>query len=115
MEHFGKRLKNFRGARGWSQERLGFELNVSKATVSKWENGQAQPSLQHLSGIRRIFAPDGLTLDYLIDGAEQSMALAASADLVAAVPDKGDEAVLLKRFRALSAARRRGLLDFMAE
>lgn len=120
---FGARLKAFRDARGWSQERVGFELEVSKATVSKWETGRSEPNLANLVKIRRLYAPDGLTLDYLIDGT-----------VVASKPhgrvrryvgeEKGhsprmaqshDEVALLTRFRASSPSRRRSLLELLAE
>lgn len=123
MSSFGTRLRAFREARGWSQERVGFELGVSKATVSKWETGRAEPNLANLAKIRRLYAPDGLTLDYLID------------DTIAAAKPQGDlrpyvsegawestkrvqnqsEAALLARFRASSPARRRSLLNLLAE
>lgn len=41
MSIFGDQLKQARDAKGWSQERVGFELDVTKATVSKWEIGRA--------------------------------------------------------------------------
>lgn len=34
----GKRLRSLRKSRGWSQERLGEALAVSKGMVSQWEN-----------------------------------------------------------------------------
>jgi len=68
MEHFGTRLKRFRDARCWSQEQLGFELDVTKATISNWEAGQAQPRCENLAHLRRLVAEDSLTLNWLIDG-----------------------------------------------
>lgn len=121
MEHFGARLKRFRDAHGWSQEQVGFELNVSKATVSKWEAGRTQPRLENLAEIRRLIAQDGLTLDYLIDGAAASDG--AAPDMHVAEPStlyqpgiarNADEVALLVRFRALKASRRKGLLTFLA-
>lgn len=32
-------IKNFRKAKGWSQEELAIKLNVVRQTVSKWEKG----------------------------------------------------------------------------
>lgn len=119
---FGTRLKEFRDARGWSQERVGFELEVSKATVSKWETGRAEPRLEHLARIRRLFAPDGLTLDYLIDetwGTSKSAGRTRRYVKEAAVESprtarNQDEVALLTRFRASSPARRRSLLELLA-
>lgn len=117
MDDFGIRLRRFRAARSWSQERVGFELNVTKATVSKWETGRAQPSLENLRRIRRLYAQDGLTLDYLIDGVTvpADAAPSAKARSLTRVARNTDETALLARFRALKSSRRKGLLEFMAE
>lgn len=122
MSNFGARLKRFRDARGWSQERVGFELEVTKATISKWETGRAEPGLSNLAKIRRLYSPDGLTLDYLIDDA---FADKSYADAIRYINDgehgsarqakSTEETALLTRFRALTSARRRGLLDLLAE
>ncbi|WP_187470992.1 helix-turn-helix transcriptional regulator [Luteimonas viscosa] len=120
---FGTRLKQFRDARGWSQERVGFELEVSKATVSKWETGRAQPSLAHLAKIRRLYASDGLTLDYLVDDTfaaqthqgEARLYVSEGASEPARTAQNQQEVALLTRFRASSPARRRSLLNLLAE
>ncbi len=119
---FGTRLREFREARGWSQERVGFEFEVSKATVSKWETGRAEPSLANLAKIRRLFAPDGLTLDYLIDDAFAAKTKADARRYVsegtresARVAQNQDEMALLVRFRVSSPARRRSLMNLLAE
>ena len=120
MEHFGTRLKYFRDARSWSQEQLGFELDVTKATISKWEAGQAQPRWENLAHLRRLVAEDSLTLDWLIDG----IVPGTGADTTEArwvressphVAGTTEEAILLARFRALKPSRRKGLLTFLAE
>ena len=102
MEDFGTRLKRFREARGWSQETVGFELDVSKATVSKWETGRSEPNLEHLSRIRALFARDGLTLDHLIAGVETARALAELPPRSARAAQSVDEEAMLARFRALT-------------
>ena len=45
---FNERLMALRKKRGLSQEELGFELGVSRQTVSKWESGQSYPDFQRL-------------------------------------------------------------------
>lgn len=119
---FGTRLKEFRDLRGWSQERVGFELEVSKATISKWETGRAAPSLENLAKIRRLFAPDGLTLDYLIDDTfaaaksrrERHYVNEGGAEPAKTAQNK-EEVTLLARFRASSVARRRSLMNLLVE
>jgi transcriptional regulator with XRE-family HTH domain len=116
MEHFGTRLKRFRDARSWSQEQLGFELDVTKATISKWEAGQAQPRWENLAHLRRVVAEDGLTLDWLIDGVATEAATARSVrEPSPQMADGTDEMALLARFRALKPSRRKGLLALLAE
>lgn len=118
---FGTRLREFRDARGWTQERVGFELGVTKATVSKWETGRAEPGLHNLERIRRLYAPDGLTLDYLIDDVVAGRTRPTSGRKVkdeATSPRMArnqDEVALLTRFRALTPAQRKALLDLLAE
>mgnify|MGYP003575546968 CR=1 FL=1 len=119
---FGTRLKAFRDARDWSQERVGFELEVSKATVSKWETGRAQPNLASLAKIRRLYAADGLSLDYLIDDTYaitstrgDTRRVGEGARESAKTVQTQDEMTLLTRFRTASAARRRSLLNLLAE
>lgn len=120
---FGTRLKQFRTARGWTQERVGFELEVTKATVSKWETGRAEPSLANLARIRRLYAADGLTLDYLIDdihAAAQSRKegrgyLREEAQQPPRMAQNQEEMTLLTRFRTSTQARRRSLLNLLEE
>ncbi len=41
----GIRLREFRKRRGWSLEAMGGATGVTKATVQRWENGTAKPSV----------------------------------------------------------------------
>lgn len=41
--NFNDRLADLRRKRGLSQEQLGYELGVSRQTVSKWELGGSRP------------------------------------------------------------------------
>lgn len=57
------RIHELRAALGWSQVELARELNVSKQTVSNWENDNIQPSIEMLVRLAQIF---GVTTDYLL-------------------------------------------------
>ena len=46
---FNERLMALRKKWGLSQEELGFELGVSRQTVSKWESGQSYPDYFDIS------------------------------------------------------------------
>ena len=49
------RLKDLRAERGWSQQRLADELDVSRQTVNALEKGRYDPSLPLAFKIGRLF------------------------------------------------------------
>lgn len=62
---FNERLIALRKKWGLSQEELGFELGVSRQTVSKWESGQSYPDFQRLVLLADYF---DISLDELVRG-----------------------------------------------
>lgn len=62
---FNERLMALRKKRGLSQEELGFDLGVSRQTVSKWESGQSYPDFQRLVLLADYF---DISLDELVRG-----------------------------------------------
>ena len=61
-------LRDLRKARGWTQEDLAIELEVSRQTVNALEAGRYDPSLPLAFRIARLF---GLTIeDVFEDGVE---------------------------------------------
>lgn len=68
---FGNELRTLRKQRGISQDELGESLNVSRQTISKWENGTAYPDMLNLMGISEFF---GVKIDDLISGSGESEA-----------------------------------------
>lgn len=63
----GQRINELRSAFGWSQVELARRLNISKQTVSNWENENIQPSIEMLVRLAGLF---NVTTDYLL-GLEQ--------------------------------------------
>ena len=57
------RLKNLREERKISQQKLAIELNVSQASISKYEKGLAEPDIPMLCTIAEFFH---VSVDYLI-------------------------------------------------
>jgi transcriptional regulator with XRE-family HTH domain len=55
-------LKRLRKSAGWSQEELGKKLGLAKSTISMYENGTREPSLEILEAIADIFNVDMNTL-----------------------------------------------------
>ncbi len=60
---FNENLLNLRKQKGWSQEELGYKLDVSRQTVSKWEAGQTTPELEKLELLAEIFE---ISIDELV-------------------------------------------------
>ncbi len=55
-----QRLHDIRVEQGISQETLAELVNVSRQTVSKWENGVVRPSADNLAALSKVF---GLPVD----------------------------------------------------
>ena len=53
IRKFGKRVKELRIERHWSQEELAFELDVDRSYVSSLERGQRNPTLKTIARIAK--------------------------------------------------------------
>ena len=60
---FDENLRELRKEKGYSQEELAYKLNVTRQTVSKWENGSAMPDLKKLTELAEFF---GVSMDTLL-------------------------------------------------
>jgi transcriptional regulator with XRE-family HTH domain len=76
-----RRIQELRGSLGWSQVELAKRLQISKQTVSNWENDNIQPSVDMLMRLSRLF---GVSTDYLL-GLEDTPRLDVSGLSPAAV------------------------------
>lgn len=61
---FGDMIKNLRQSRNLNQVQLAASLNVSKQTVSNWENNNILPSIDMLVKISQFFS---VSTDYLLE------------------------------------------------
>ncbi len=61
---FGDVMKSLRISRNLSQIQVANELNVTKQTVSNWENNNILPSIEMLVKIARFFS---VSTDYLLE------------------------------------------------
>ena len=59
----GTRIKELRKAFGLSQVQLAMRMEVTKQTISNWENENIQPSIDMLVGLSNVF---NVTTDYLL-------------------------------------------------
>jgi len=86
----GERIRQYRSEKGMSQGDLADALEVSRQSVSKWENDQAVPELDKLMKTAEIFS---LTLDELVRGKEPErtgeIPVSETGGSRAAVPVKG--------------------------
>ena len=57
------KLFELRKEKGWSQEKLAEQINVSRQSISKWESGQALPELEKIVELSKVFQ---VTTDYLL-------------------------------------------------
>ena len=67
---FKDRLKELRAREGLTQKDLGEKLNVTAQAISRWENGEVEPSLTTLAAMGKLF---NVTMDSLL-GKEVSIA-----------------------------------------
>ena len=69
MENYlGRKIRELRRGKDWTQEQLADFLNVSYQSVSKWETGTAIPDLSFVIPLARLF---GVSTDELL-GFDQS-------------------------------------------
>ncbi len=110
IESFATRLREARLAAELTQEQLGFEVDVTKSSVSAWENGREMPSLRNLPKIRTAL---NCSLDYLVCGSPFQFedTRQVSHNILAA--RDAQEASLLELFRNMATGRRKALLEVL--
>ena len=86
------RLKNLREERKISQQKLAIELNVSQASISKYEKGLAEPDIPMLCTIAEFFH---VSVDYLIGRT-------STRNNLSAIPMNDREQALLQHFNTLT-------------
>ena len=58
MATFAERLKSLRREKGWSQQRLAAELELSKSSVNMYERGEREPGFETMEAIADLFNVD---------------------------------------------------------
>lgn len=109
MPQFPDRLRQLRLVAGLTQEQLGFAVEVTKSSVSAWENGRETLSFRSLSLLRDAL---GCSLDTLILG--ESGDETAVADKSSDVRARDfNEQRLLAAYRRMGPRQRRALLELL--
>lgn len=62
-----KGLKNIRKSKNLNQQKVAFDLNITRECLSYYENGKREPSLSMLIKMSNYF---NVSIDYLITGEE---------------------------------------------
>lgn len=70
MNKYGKRLKELREQRGYSQEELAKLLNTSRSRIGMYEQGRRQPDFEMQETIADLF---NVTIDYLFGREEEKI------------------------------------------
>lgn len=65
MNNLGERLYELRTKNGMSQGDLAEKLDVSRQTISKWENNMSIPELDKIISLSNLF---GVSVDYIVKG-----------------------------------------------
>lgn len=60
-------LKNIRIAKNMNQQKVAYDLNISRESLSYYENGKREPSLELLVNMSQYF---NVSINYLITGIE---------------------------------------------
>lgn len=68
--NIGKRLKDARIESGYTQEQVAEQLDVSRQTISSWENGRMFPDIVSVVSLSDIY---DVSLDVLIKGDEKML------------------------------------------
>ncbi len=69
---FSDKLQVLRKSRGYTQEELAENINVSRQAVAKWECGQGYPDIMNLISLSELFH---VTVDYLVKDQECNITL----------------------------------------
>ena len=80
MATFAERLKSLRREKGWSQQRLADELDLSKSSVNMYERGEREPGFETMEAIADLFNVD---MNYLYGRTDIKI-----ADPIVLVPKK---------------------------
>ncbi len=61
---FSEKIIELRKQKGLSQEELGYKINVSRQTISKWEAEQSSPEVEKVKELSKVF---DVSIEYLLN------------------------------------------------
>ncbi len=83
------KITSLRKSRGWSQEELAEQIEVTRQSVSKWESGLATPDIDKIVSLSALF---GVSCDYLLKEEEDEGETPAADAPVTDEPPAKEEA-----------------------
>lgn len=98
---FDENLRAFRKQKEFSQEYLAEKMNVSRQTISKWENGTAMPDLKKLTDLASLF---DVSMDELLG--------TSAPDYKTSVPDNAELENLKQAFDEYKAKNKKTTIIF---
>ena len=78
MNKYGKRLKELRVQRGYSQDELAKLLNTSRSRIGMYEQGRRQPDFEMQEAIADLF---NVSIDYLFERENKDATIDPDSDL----------------------------------
>ncbi len=63
-DKLSNRLVEFRNKKGWNQDELASKLDVSRQSISNWENGSSTPSIEFIKKLAALYE---VSIDDLLD------------------------------------------------
>ena len=100
---FDENLRAFRKQKEFSQEYLAEKMNVSRQTISKWENGTAMPDLKKLTDLASLF---DVSMDELLG--------TSAPDYKTSVSDNSELEILKQAFNEYKAKNKKTTIIFGA-
>lgn len=100
---FDENLRAFRKQKEFSQEYLAEKMNVSRQTISKWENGTAMPDLKKLTDLASLF---DVSMDELLG--------TSAPDYKTSVSDNAELEILKQAFDEYKAKNKKTIIIFGA-
>ena len=94
MNSIGERLYGIRKKRNLSQGELADKLDVSRQTVSKWENNMCLPEVEKLMQLSEAL---GVTTDYILKGITEKDTATEKETVYVYIKEQTDEAEEKKR------------------
>ena len=110
MKGFPDRLRKARITAGLTQEQLGFALEVTKSSVSAWENGRETPSFRFLPRLSNLL---DCSLDELLGAGASPGTGGISEPAARFQTHDASELALLHCFRQMPVRRRKALLQLL--